>query len=147
MKKAGAVLDPLLKNLGLESSVRLARIRQDWYKIFDGQITPHLFPFSFTDRELLLHVSSPIWMQQFSCYKQEIIRKLDPYGVQNIRFRLGRIPQINQVSPATKARELTPENKSFIAELLSDIGDEALKTTIKKAVEKSLTSKKPLQSD
>ena len=148
MKKTGAVLDPILKNLGLESGVRLARIKHDWDRIFDEQINSNLFPVSFSDRELLLHVTSPIWMQQFSFHKSEIIKKLSAYGVQNIRFRLGKIPQRKQkISPNRKAPELSRENMFFITALLSDISDENLKETIKKAVEKSLTSKKPLQSD
>ena len=143
MKKTGAVLGPLLKNLGLESGVRLARIKNDWYEIFDEQITSNLFPVSFSDNELLLHVTSPILMQQFSFHKIEIIKKLSTYGVQDIRFRLGRIPQRKQIiSHARKPRELTRENMFFISELLSDISDENLKETIKKAVEKSLTTKK-----
>ena len=145
MKKTDAVLGPILKNLGLESGVRLALIKHDWYGIFDEQITSNLFPVSFSDRELLLHVTSPIWMQQFSFHKSEIIKKLSAYGVQDIRFRLGRIPKrTREISPARKAPELTRENVVFINELLSDISDENLKETIKKAVEKSLTSKKPL---
>lgn len=141
MKKTGAVLDSLLKNLGLESGVRLVRIKQDWYKLFDEQITSHLFPVSFSDGELLFHVTSPIWMQQFSYHKSEIIRKLSTYGVQNIRFRLGRVPQKPEITPLRKSHELTSENRLFISELLSDINDENLKDAIKKAVEKSLTSK------
>ena len=148
MKKTGAVLGPLLRNLGLESGVRLARIRNDWYEIFDEQITSHLFPVSFSDRELLLHVTSPIWMQQCSYYKSEIIKKLSAYDVQDIRFRLGRIPQKKKaISPPRKTSELTPENRFFISELLSDVSDESLKESIKKALEKSLTARKPLQSD
>ena len=148
MKKTGAVLGPLLRNLGLESGVRLARIKNDWYEIFDEQITSHLFPVSFSDRELLLHVTSPIWMQQCSYHKSEIIKKLSAYDVQDIRFRLGRIPQKKQaISPPRKTSELTPENRFFISELLSDVSDESLKESIKKALEKSLTARKPLQSD
>jgi len=148
VKKTGAVLGPLLRNLGLESGVRLARIKNDWYKIFDEQITSHLFPVSFSDRELLLHVTSPIWMQQCSYHKSEIIKKLSAYDVQDIRFRLGRIPQKKQaISPPRKTSELTPENRFFISELLSDVSDESLKESIKKALEKSLTARKPLQSD
>ena len=143
MKKTGAVLGPLLKNLGLESGVRLARIKCDWYGIFDEQITSNLFPASLSDRELLLHASSPIWIQQFTFHKGDIIKKLSAYGVQDIRFRLGKIPQKKQkILPQLKATELSRENIFFITELLSDISDENLKETIKKAVEKSLTSKK-----
>ena len=148
MKKTGAVLGPLLRNLGLESGVRLARLKNDWYEIFDEQITAQLFPVSLSDRELLLHVTSPIWMQQCSFHKNEILKKLSAYDVQNIRFRLGRIPQKKQrLSPPRKTPELTPENRFFISELLSDVTDESLKESIKKALEKSLTAGKPLQSD
>ncbi|MDH4230473.1 MAG: DUF721 domain-containing protein [Nitrospirota bacterium] len=148
MKKTGAVLDSLLKSLGLESGVRLARIKQDWYNLFDHQITAHLFPVSFSDGELLFHVSSPIWMQQFSYHKSEIIKKLSTYGVKKIRFRLGRVPQKKQETPPSgKASELTSENRLFVADLLTDIHDENLKDAIKTAVEKSLTSGKPLRSD
>ena len=147
MKKTGAVLGPILKNLGLESGVRLALIKHDWHEIFDEQIASNLFPVSFSDNELLLHVTSPIWMQQFSFHKNEIIKKLRAYEVLNVRFRLGRIPQKKHaISPKQKAPELSRENVFFINELLSDIGDENLKDTIKKAVEKSLTSKKSLQA-
>ncbi len=148
MNKADAVFGPILKGLGLESGVRLARIKRDWHGIFDEQITSHLFPVSFSEKELLLHVVSPIWMQQFSYHKKEIIKKLSAYGVQNIRFRIGKIPQKKQeIPPAVKTRELTLENRFFITELLSDIGDENLKETIKKAVEKSLTSRTPKRHD
>jgi hypothetical protein len=142
VKKTGAVLGPLLRNLGLESGVRLALIRNDWHKIFDEQITSQLYPVSFSDRELLLNVTSPIWMQQCSYHKSEIIKKLSAYDVQNIRFRLGRIPQKKRgASPPRKTLELTPENRFFITELLSDVNDESLKEAIKKALEKSLAAK------
>lgn len=148
MKKTGAVLGPLLKSLGLESGVRLARIKHDWYGIFDEQITSHLFPASLSERELLLHVTSPIWMQQFSYHKNEIIKKLGTYNVQSIRFRIGKIPQKKQeISTGCKAPELTSEDRFFITEILSDISDENLKETIKKAAEKSLTSRTPKQYD
>lgn len=148
MKQAGAVLDPLLKNLGLESGVRLVRIRQDWHRLFDEAITAHLYPVSFSDNQLLLHVTSPIWMQQFSFHKSDIVRKLSPYGVREVRFRLGRVPQRDQeIPPCRNARELTRENSAFLMEILSQINDEALKDTIRKAAEKSLLSKKPLHAD
>lgn len=145
--KTSAVLAPLLRKLGLESGVRLVRIKQDWNEIFDEQITAHLFPVSFSDGELLLHVTSPIWMQQFSYHKTEILKKLNPYGVLNIRFRLGRIPQRRQEKQhSTRVTELTPENRFFIAELLSALRDESLKETIRPAVEKSLRTKLPKKS-
>jgi hypothetical protein len=137
VKKTGAVLDPILKNLGLESGVRLVRIRHDWYRTFDEQISSQLFPASFSGSELLLHVSSPVWMQQFSYHRNHIIEKLKPYGVQSIRFRLGKIPAKKKDPLPPKAAELTPENQLFVRELLVELKDENLKEAVKNAVEKS----------
>jgi hypothetical protein len=143
VKKTGAVLDSILRNLGLESGVRLARIRSDWYEMFDEQVTSQLFPSTLSGKELLLHVSSPIWMQQFSYHKDQILKKLNAYGVQSIRFRLGKIPPGKQrpVVPC-KVTEITSEQRLYIEELLKDIQDENLKEAAKKAIEKSLTSAK-----
>ena len=141
MKKTGAVLGPLLKDLGLENGVRLARIRHDWYGIFDEQITSNLFPASLSEKELLLHVSSPIWMQQCALHKSEIIRKLAAYGIKDVRFRLGQIPRKKQKITSVPKAPITREESVFIVELLSGIEDEDLKDTIKKAAEKSLTSR------
>jgi hypothetical protein len=140
VKKTGAVLDPILRSLGLESGVRLARIRNDWQKIFDDQVTSQLHPASLSGSELLLNVSSPIWMQQFSFHKGQILKKLNSYGVQSIRFRLGKIPPRIQESKPPKTVELTPENRIFVSEILADVNDEKLKEAVKKAIEKSLRS-------
>jgi hypothetical protein len=142
VKKTGAVLDPILRSLGLESGVRLARIRNDWHKLFDEQVTFQLYPASLSGSELLLNVSSPIWMQQFSFHKQQILKKLNSYGVQSIRFRLGKIPPRMKESRPTKTVELTPENRIFVNEILTDVNDENLKEAVKRAMEKSLRSVK-----
>jgi len=138
VKKTGAVLGPILKSLGLESGVRLARLRNDWRGIFDEQVASQLYPASLSGSELLLYVSSPIWMQQFSFHKEQILKKLTSYGVQNIRFRLGKIPPKKQESPPSKTAELTPENRMFARKIVEDLNDENLKEAARKAIEKSL---------
>lgn len=141
MKKTGAVLDPILRTLGLESGVRLARIKSDWYGLFDEQVTSQLFPSTLSGSELLLYVSSPIWMQQFSYHKDQILKKLNSYGVKNIRFRLGKIPPGKQKTAVPrKIPQINPEQRLYIEKLLKDIPDENLKEAVKKAMEKSLSS-------
>jgi len=141
MKKAETVLGPMLKQLGIENGVRLERIRNDWPEIFEKSISSHMFPATLKEGELLLHVESPAWMQQLTYYKKEIVRKLSSYAVTDVRFRLGRITKKKQKQEAEKPmRLLSPEEISFAASVVADIRNEALKESIRKAIEKSLAA-------
>ncbi len=141
MKKAAAVLAPMMKRLGLESRVRLERIRTDWFSIFDASIASHMYPADCTDRELLLNVESPVWMQQLTYFKTDIVGKLVPYGIDNIRFRVGKLQKKKQEQPAgRKMRRLSADDLSFASSVVSEIADEQLKVSIRKAIEKSLAA-------
>jgi hypothetical protein len=138
-KKADAVLGPLLKRLGIENGVRLERIRSDWAEIFDTGIAPHMFPASLKDGELLLNLESPVWMQNLTYYKKEILSKLSPYGITGVRFRLGRIQKQNHPSEnKRKERKLSEEEIALIAAAVSTIHDDELKKSVQKAWQKSL---------
>lgn len=147
MKKAETVLGPMLKQLGIENGVRLQRIRNDWTDIFEKSISPHMFPATLKEGELLLHVESPAWMQQLTYYKKEIIRKLSSYAITEVRFRLGKITKKKQKQEAQKPmRTLSSEEVSFAASVVADITNEELKDSIRKAIEKSLIAdRKPRQ--
>jgi len=143
MKKADAVLGPMLKRLGIESGVRLERIRNDWFDIFDPSLSSHMFPSSCTEHELLLNVDSPAWIQQLTYYKKDIIRKLSLFGVTEVRFRLGKVRKKKQHDTTKKnSRELSDNDVSFASSVVADIRDEHLKEAIRKAIEKSLASVK-----
>jgi len=141
MKKAEAVLGPMLKQLGIESGVRLERIRNEWFDIFESTLSSHMFPSSCTEHELLLNVDSPVWIQQLTYYKKEIIRKLSSFGVSDVRFRLGKVRKKTQPNSITKdVRKLSADDVSFASSVVLDIGDERLKEAIRRAIEKSLAS-------
>jgi|MudIll2142460700_1097286.scaffolds.fasta_scaffold253758_3 hypothetical protein len=143
MKKAEAVLGPMLKRLGIESGVRLERIRSDWFDIFDAGLASHMYPAGCTEHELLLHVDSPAWMQQFTYYKKDILRKLAPYGITDVRFRIGKVRTKRRQTPDRKKdRILSDDEVSFAADVVSGVSDEQLKESIRKAIEKSLAVKK-----
>ena len=143
VKKADTVISVIIKRLGIEDGVRLIQLKNSWYQIFNEQLSPHMFPQSFSEGELLLTVDSPVWIQNLTYYKIEILKKLSAYGVKNIRFRLGRL---SQKKPRPHCRQeildLSPEDVFFISSLIADIRDEALKEAIRTAAEKSLKSVK-----
>jgi len=148
MKKAETVLGPMLKQLGIENGVRLERIRNDWPDIFEKSISPHMFPATLNEGELLLHVESPAWMQQLTYYKKEIIQKLSSYAITDVRFRLGRITNRKKKQEVQKPkRALSSEEVSFAASVVADIRNQALKDSIRKAIEKSLVADRKLHRD
>lgn len=132
----------LIRQLGLEEGVKLFQIRNSWTSIFSEPLTLHMWPVKLSEGELLIQVDSPLWMQQLTFLKRDIVTKLSRYGVRDIRFRLGKIYREDFGKPEEKpARHLSPDDRSFLDGLASEISDEDIRTAVKKAAEKSL--KKP----
>jgi hypothetical protein len=139
--KTDTVLAPLLKQLGIEEGVRLERLRRDWQEIFHGMLAAHMAPHSLAEGELLLHVASPIWIQQLTFFKPEILSKLQVYGVRSVRFRVGRMPRPSEKKPGPRAASaLTAQDIAFVESLLSEIDNDELKEAVRRAIEKSLAS-------
>ncbi len=140
MEKAESLLSPLIERLGIAEDVRLERIRNDWSTLFEKPLLSHMSPSRLLEGDLLLCVDSPAWMQQLVFCREEILKKLTGYGVRGLRFRIGRVALRSRRQDRTrpKAKELSSEENLFIADLVSRVGDEALRETIRKTVEKSL---------
>ncbi len=146
MEKAGFLLSPLLKRLGIEEDVRLQRIRNDWHNLFEKPLSIHMSPSKLFEGDLLLSVDSPAWMQQLGFCKKEILNILAAYGVRDVRFRIGRVSQESgRKLPACAPSELSTEETLFISDLLAGIDDEMLRESICRAIEKSLLRTRPKQ--
>ncbi len=143
MIKTDYLLTPILKNLGIEEGVRLVSIKNNWHYIFEKPLSLHMSPSRLSEGKLLINVDSPIWLQQLSYYKREITKKLDAYGVKDVHFRIGKLFHKKQfVSKRQKTAELSSEDTLFVSELISQISDDTIKEAVKRALEKSLSSKK-----
>ncbi len=143
MEKAGSLLGPLVKRLGIESGVRLSRIKNDWHTLFEKPLSLHMSPSRLTEGELLLNVDSPIWIQQLNFLKKEILTKLRGHGIREIRFRIGKVsPAGTCKETRQKPSELSSEDASFIECLVDNISDAELRNAVRGAAEKSLRTKK-----
>ncbi len=143
MEKAGSLLEPLVKRLGIESGVRLSQIKKDWHTLFEKPLSLHMSPSRLTERELLLNVDSPIWIQQLNFFRKDILTKLSRYGVREIRFRIGKIyPMKVCEEPRPKPSELSSEDASFIECMVDHISDVELRNAVRAAARKSLRTKK-----
>ncbi len=143
MEKAGSLLGPVIKRLGIESGVRLSRIKNDWYTLFDKPLSLHMSPSKLTEGELLLNVDSPMWIQQLNFYKKEITAKLSGHGVREIRFRIGKVSTLKpREENSRKPSKLSSEDERFIEGIADTIGDTELRNAVRRAAEKSLRTKK-----
>lgn len=91
MQSAGSALSALMKELGMESALGLYRIKARWSGLFGRPLTLHSHPSGLHGGRLVINVDSPAWLQELSFLKDDMLGKLRPLGVNDIRFRLGRI--------------------------------------------------------
>ena len=132
--RVGAQIQRIARNLGFESSLRLARIKGQWDVIFSGPVTLHAWPVKLDRSTLTIVVDSPAWLQQLSFLKDDLVLKLADFGVRDIRFRTGHIPRNPPVKPVPAARDLTGEDLSLIDNETSHVKDAALKDNIRNAI-------------
>ena len=143
MKRADSLLAPLLKDSGIGSGVAFAGIKKNWFSLFQKPLSHHISPCLLTAGELLINVDSPAWLQELKFFKEDIQKKLHPYGIRSVRFRLGRVSMnvmSDNKSRAPVARKLDEEERSFIENAVTNIDDDGMKQTVKKTIEKAITS-------
>jgi hypothetical protein len=145
VRRADSLIAPLINDLGIRDGVRLAGIRKDWSSIFAEPVPLHTYALMLSGDELLIAVDSPVWLQELQFYRENIVKKLAPYGVQAVRFRIGRVSAPSKPKGRSRrvgVRSLTDKERSFIQEEASRVSDERLKETLKTTIEKAITSGK-----
>ncbi|OGW39388.1 MAG: hypothetical protein A2Y97_12845 [Nitrospirae bacterium RBG_13_39_12] len=141
MRRADSLIIPLIRELGIKDDLILAEIKKNWHKIFNKPLSYHMYPFKFSNGEILINVDSPVWLQELNLRKEEILRKMNSYEVKTIRFRLGRVSTKPEVrSQKSEVRKPTHEELSYIEDTVSKIDDEALRETVRRTIEKAITS-------
>jgi hypothetical protein len=144
VNRADNLLLPLIRNLGIEDGIRLAEIHKNWYDLFKDPLASHMSPYNLSEGEILLTVDSPVWLQELNYYKVDIVKKLNPYGVKDVRFRLGRVSTKSKTgvhSQKSKVKALTTEELFYIEKTISQINDEKLKETVQRAMKKALITR------
>lgn len=91
MQSAGSVLESLARELGIDGALRLHQVRDRWSNVFKGPLSLHSYPSSLRGESLLVNVDSPVWLQEINFLRAEMLERLGPFGVKDIRFRLGKV--------------------------------------------------------
>ena len=143
MKKVSTLIPRLLKELGLEEAARFERIKKEWSAIFREPLSLHMAPSALKNGELLIAVDSPVWLQQISLFKADIMKSVGPFGVKEVRFRIGHIGK--KTERKKEADEVRPREKPSLGrdalreidESVSGLKDSGLRENIRRAMEQS----------
>jgi len=143
VNRIGNLLSPLVKNLGIEGALKLEVIETEWTRIFGEPLSLHTCPANLQNGGLLIHVDSPVWLQQISFYKDDIVKKLSPLGVKEVRLRLGKIrPGKKTATPQSAEAQyvsLDTDTLQYIEDTVSGINDPELRECIRKAMGKAFS--------
>ncbi|HDY90472.1 MAG TPA: DUF721 domain-containing protein [bacterium] len=90
------VLNPITKDLGLESGILFENIRRNWENIVGITNAKNTRPLNVKDGILTIAVSSPVWMTQTRFIKSDFIEKINEADngrstkIKEIHFKLDR---------------------------------------------------------
>jgi hypothetical protein len=145
VKRVGNLISPLVAGLGLEEAMRFERIKKEWSDIFREPLSLHMSPCSLKQGELLITVDSPVWHQQLIFLKSEILKNVGPFGVKEVRFRVGKVHTKTKDLPRPlqqKPPSLDHASLQQIEETVSGLKEGPVKESIRKTMEKSLSARK-----
>lgn len=145
MKRIDSLCAPFIRELGLRDDVKLAAIKRDWFNLFNKPLCYHMSPCSLSHDDILLNVDSPVWLQELQYCKKDILKKMSLYGIKSVRFKIGRVLKKQTAKKASRESEgktLTTEDISFMDDVVFQIRDEELRETVKRALKRSLSTRK-----
>lgn len=130
MERLGNKLAGLIRRLGLEDAAKLQGIKARWSELVGPQLSEHLEPGFVSGATLHITASSPLWLEQAGFYREEILKRLAPLGVRDIKFKPGALPgKFSRKSPGKTGRSFTPSDEPS-AESLTLTDDEARQVEI-----------------
>jgi predicted nucleic acid-binding Zn ribbon protein len=142
MQSLQSLLNKFAKDYNLEDGIVITALRDKWTDLVGETIAVHTFPDMIKGKELTLIVDSPQWRHHLDFMKKDICDKLERYGIERLKFRVGKIPESRgKLSKAVEA-ELTEDDRRYIENTLKGVKDEELKETFRRLIAHGLTRKK-----
>lgn len=151
MHRAHSLIHSIFRDFGREEDLMLHEMASAWGGLFQPPLSLHTAPAFLKKGQLLINVDSAQWLQEISFHTEEMIKKLDSFGVKDIRLRVGRVRQSdperrrkgkNAAQENKSARRaLSAVEKSLISDLTSPVKDPELKDSIQRALKSALEAK------
>lgn len=147
MQKIGRGLGKLISELGLEDAVRENAVRENWEEVLGDALSGHLRPGPVRASVLYIYADSPVWLQQASYYRTEILKRLAPLGIKELKLQgKGSAGKKPAMKPSSKKEfpPLSAEELILIERALSPLQDDELRGLSRRILEKAFRSgKKP----
>lgn len=142
MQSFQSLLKKFANDFKIEGGVVITALRDKWTDLVGETIAVHTFPDMIKDRQLTLIVDSPQWRHHLDFLKNDICAKLERYGIDDLKFRIGKIPESKgKLSKAVEA-QLTEDDLRYIENTIKNVKDEELKETFRKLIAHGLTKKR-----
>jgi len=141
MESIGRIIGKLSKDLGsgLEGGIKLNAIRKRWDQLVGEIIGSHSYPEDIRGEVIILTVETPQWMHHLSFFKEEIVQRLETFGIKRVRFRIGRLHLPPEPADKIKEHPLSEEDRRYMNDLLSHINDDELREGFRRLIMHSLT--------
>ncbi|OGU11806.1 MAG: hypothetical protein A2075_09460 [Geobacteraceae bacterium GWC2_58_44] len=137
------LLSAILRGTPAEKRLKEGRIWLVWEDAVGSRIASHARPAAFRDGTLTLTVDSAPWMQQLNYLKRELIAKvngeLGEELVKELYMKAGRVsapPAPDEKPQAAKRRELSEEERTWIAEQSQSVSDPELRAVFESLIRK-----------
>jgi len=119
----GDILRERIGALGWESRLREEKVLTGWDAAVGPQIAAHARPSHITDHRLTIVTENPVWTQQLSLLKPDLLRRIagnfGPDVVTDLYFITGKIEPALKSPPAAAARR--PAGTTIPAALEGDL--------------------------
>ncbi len=126
-----SILEQTLKGLELDLPLKTSSLWRSWKEIVGDPICLHTKPHAIRNRILFITVSHSTWMQQLQFLKSSLLNKIHRFLgeplIEDIRFKVGRIHQVETPSPKKGDEPLDRKTIERIEKLLENITDEEVK--------------------
>ncbi|GBE04030.1 hypothetical protein BMS3Abin09_00954 [bacterium BMS3Abin09] len=142
MQSFQSLLKKFNKDFKLEDGVVITAIRDKWTDLVGETIAVHTFPDMIKGKELTLIVDSPQWRHHLDFLKKDICEKIERYGIHEVKFRIGKIPESRGKLSKTVEAKLTEDDLRYIENTIKNVKDEELKATFRKLIAHGLTKRK-----
>ena len=145
MRRPAAVADLLsafLRGTPAEARIKEGGIWLVWSDAVGSRIASHAQPVAFREGVLTVAVDSSPWLQQLNFLKRDLIvkvnEKIGSEMVQAIQLKAGKIapPVQPEKSRATLHRQLSDEERAWIAEQAQSVADPELRAVFESLIRK-----------
>lgn len=140
----GDILKERIDALGWEGRLREEKVLASWDAAVGPQIAAHARPSHITDHRLTIVTESPVWTQQLSLLKPDLLRRIarnfGPGVVTDLFFITGKIEPAPESPPAAARRPAVPMIPAALEGDLAGIPDSEVRDSVRRLMLASLAT-------